>query len=126
MTEIHDFDIEQGRSLLDATSDEDFVDRAIRLFEEYDAKHYRYIPDAGGSEAIKIGDRISFYYRPYQHSPRMVVTKINNKSVIAYEVEGSYQPGTRWTLHKEWNGWEDTRHDSSFSTRNIPTGTKIK
>lgn len=104
---------------------EDILESAKARFKAFDDKYIRPVLENGGVEGIKVGDRLSFYYTPYQHSPMMVVTKINRKSVVAYEVEGSYKAGTRWVLHKEWDGWYDTRHDTSFGSRNIPEGTRI-
>ena len=105
---------------------EHWFDRATRLFKAFDDKYYRYVNENGGSEAIKIGDRLSWYESRYQHQARMVVTKINRKSIIAYEIEGSYGQGTRWSLYKEGTDWwAKVRHDSSFNSSNIPKGTRL-
>jgi len=105
---------------------EHFFDRAMRLLKAFDDKHYRYVNETGGASAIKVGDRLSWYENRYQHQARMIVTKINRKSIIAYEIEGSYGQGTRWSLYKEGDDWwTKVRHDSSFNSSNIPTETRI-
>lgn len=126
MTDTHDLAIKPGDTLLDVDG-EDLIERALARFKVFDDKHYRYVNEHGGPEAIKVGDRLSWYENRYQHQARMVVTKINRKSIIAYEIEGSYGQGTRWSLYKEGTDWwAKVRHDSSFNSSNIPKGIKIK
>lgn len=104
---------------------EGFVDAAISRIRAFESRNYVYVDDAGGPETIEVGDRLSWYEAGYQHQARVVITKINRRSIVAYEVEKSYKPGARWTLHKNWNGWKNVRHDGSFDSLNIPDGVRI-
>lgn len=95
-----------------------FVQSVERLIEAQ-------TPTIGTSEGVKVGDRIEFWHNPYQHSAYVIVTKINRKSIVAYEREGSYRAGCRWVLHKEWDGWTYVRRSMTTDTRPIPEGVKI-
>ena len=55
----------------------------------------------------------------------MVVTKENQKTWVAYEVEGSVRPGMRWMLYKSWCTTDNIQRAVSQSY-SLPLGVKVK
>ena len=87
-----------------------FVERATAIFEAYERQHY----SPADPDTVKVGDHLSWYENKYQHRARVIVTKVNRRSIDAKEIPGSYQAGCEWRLHKDWTGWQHVVHDDSF------------
>ncbi len=56
----------------------------------------------GRIQDLIIGDVVELVWvSNYHHGATMQITKINQKTVLATEQEGSYNPGRNWRLHKD-------------------------